>query len=102
MLKDLMDQRHPTLQPINHKSQNPPPPPAPSTKKKIKLSNKLKVSPLNQELRSLEPITPKRIPNFMKEPALTKYSHREVIIPKSSKVSPSTHIDMDKPRLMNK
>ena len=68
---------------------------------KVQLANKLQVSPLNQELKLLGPLSPSKNPMNFKEPVFTKYSHREVILP-PRKVSPSTLDDPDKPRLMNK
>jgi len=67
---------------------------------RIKLANKLSVSPLEQELKGLGPLTPtKKI--YLKEPTFTKYSHRELVLP-PKRVSPSTQVDPDKPSLLNK
>ena len=106
-----MDQKHPTLKPIAHKSVKPNKTnPSIATiaeltkkTKKVKLTNKLSVSPLTMELRALGPITPQRVPHFMKENALTtKYSHREVNALNTTRVSPSTHVDFDKPSLLSR
>lgn len=104
-----MDQKHPTLKPIAHKSVKPSKNASTSVAdvskkaKKMKLSNKLSVSPLTMELRALGPITPQRVPHFMKETALnTKNSHREVNVLNTTRVSPSTHADFEKPSLLNR
>lgn len=98
VLKDLMEQKHPTLEPMmpltvrKPKAQSKP-------RDQVNLKNKLAVSPLNQELRGLGPVTA-RAPTF-KEPFFTKYSHREVIIA-PRKVSPATQADAEKPSLISK
>ena len=92
-----MEQKQPVLQPIQVRD----PPKPPQTTLKVKLTNKLQISPLGQELKGLGPMTPTRDPRF-KEPVFTrKYTHREVILP-SRKISPATHQDPDKPSLLNK
>jgi len=94
-----MSKRVPALKPIKLLKKAEKPPIKPPTTK-LKLSNKLSVSPLNQELRGLGPVSPSR-QVFMKEPVFTKYSHREIVLP-AKRVSPSTREDPDKPSLLNK
>jgi len=65
--------------------------------KKIKISNKLKISPLNQELKNLGPM---KLP-VQPQPVFVKYSHRELPVPPKS-VSPTTQVDPSKPRLITK
>ena len=69
--------------------------------KKVKLSNKLKITPLDQELRGLGPSSPSKNPIFREPVFTTKYSHREMILP-PKKVSPSTRVDPEKPRMLSK
>jgi hypothetical protein len=72
---------------------------APPTK--AKLANKLIISPLDQELKNLGPLSPSKNP-ILKTPVFTtKYSHREMVLP-PKKVSPSTRIDPEKPRILSK
>ena len=73
--------------------------------KKIKLSNKLKISPLNQELKKLEPLSIPVTTNnkqLHRRPTLVKYSHREVLAEPPRSISPSTIVDPNKPRLITK
>ena len=75
-------------------------PKVPELSIKAKLKNKLQVSPLDQELKLLGPVSSNAQPHF-KEPVFTKYSHREIVLP-TRKISPSTQEDPDKPSLIDK
>ena len=68
--------------------------------KKVKLANKLTISPLTQEFRGLGHLSTRANPNI-KEPIFTKYSHREIVLP-AKQVSPKTHMDEDQPSLLTK
>lgn len=97
ILKELMKQQKPLIEPIKINDVSRPPRVA---NNKVTLTNKLQVSPLNQELKPLGPLSPSKQPHF-KQPVFTKYSHREVVLPPRKK-SPSTIEDPGKPSFINK
>ena len=68
--------------------------------KKVKLANKLTISPMMQEFRGLGQLSTRKNPHF-KEPIFTKYSHREIVLP-AKQVSPKTHVVEDQPSLLTK
>lgn len=72
-------------------------------KKKVKIASKLTISPLNQELKPLQPVTPVKMLSL--DPSARKHSTVDMNPskrPRKSKVSPETREDPERVSFINK